>query len=152
MNTNDMLRYMQRESARVSWEARQENDAIGWKERAGLNEYCWHCCEGLKGLQLAAADWHAAIEATRDGRFDSLDPFHQRAHKTGCAEFVASEKLAQVHEFHAWLEDKVKHWDRQVDKARVNEQWPLQLEGASAARGEYKAIAYKLSKILGVTP
>lgn len=97
-NSFDMLRYMQRESARCSWEARQENDAIGWREWAGLNEYCWHCCEGLKGLQLAAADWHAAIEATRDGRFDSLRPSHQRAHKLGCAEFMAADTLAKVRE------------------------------------------------------
>lgn len=91
-NSFDMLRYMQREHSRCSRDARDEYESTFGAP------YCWNCVEGTIGLQLAAADWYAAIEATRDGRFDSLRPSHQAAHKLGCAEFMAADTLAKVRE------------------------------------------------------
>lgn len=80
------LEYIQREAARCSWESRQQYASTGWKENDS-DLYCWDCCEGLKGQQLAAADWYLMVEKVRDGRFSELDPFHRRALTLGYEPF-----------------------------------------------------------------
>jgi hypothetical protein len=97
-----LLKYLQRECAYVAWVARDQYESFTHGLTYSRGHVCWNCEQGTHGLQMAAADWFALIEAVRDDRMDDIKPADRDAMWSGFRTTAAGERLAADAEL-AWF-------------------------------------------------